>query len=236
MLRVASGRKPKKPKTSYVDNFDRADGAIGGNWSNILSPTGPVITFNIVSNQLKITSTGYGAASQPYSVYRYDFDVSSNDHWSQYTLRGSDGYSGTARGMGTLVRCSGSAVTFYSRMSRGNSTENYNNFIKVIAGTVTTFTSQLTTGGFNQVYKLNVIGSTLQAWYYTPLRSTTDTAISSGTRGGIFYFYSSSSTTRYLTVDDWSIDDGITGGAVGPAIGHFGKTIGGRIFGGSVLT
>ncbi|HAV76796.1 MAG TPA: hypothetical protein DCX53_05510, partial [Anaerolineae bacterium] len=41
------------PSASILDNFDRANGAIGGNWSGYVS------AFNIASNQLDVTSGGF---------------------------------------------------------------------------------------------------------------------------------------------------------------------------------
>lgn len=236
LAKAGAELKPSKPRTSYTDDFNRSDGAIGGNWNNILAATGPTVAFDVLSNQMKITATGHGAASQPYTVYRYDSDVSSSDHWSQYTLITTDGYASSPRSMGPIVRCSSSANTFYSRHSRvANGPESYNAFLKMISGTVTTFTSQLTTGGFNQLYKFGVSGSTLSAWYYTPLRTTTDTSITGNTRGGLFYYSILTSGTRYVIIDNWAVDDGLAAGSVGPCFGHTGKTIGGRIFSGSIL-
>ena len=238
LAKAGADLKPSRPKTSYTDDFNRSDGAIGGNWNNILVATGPTIAFDILSNQMKITATGNGAAAQPYTVYRYDSDVSSSDHWSQYTLITTDGYANSPRTMGPIVRCSSSANTFYSRYSRvANGSESFNSFFKMIAGTVTTLTStsNLSTGGFNQLYKLSVSGSTLSAWFYTPLRTATDTAITGNTRGGLFHQFTLTSTTKYVIIDNWSVDDGLTAGSVGPCFGNTGKTIGGRIFSGSIL-
>lgn len=246
LARLGKDFKPSRPQTSYSDDFNRSDGAIGGNWNQILSSSGGYLfSADVVSNQLKVNinvASSYGSVTQAYTILRYDSDVSSSDHWTQYTLITTDGYSNTPRQMAPIVRCSSSANTFYSRVCTcNNGNETFRYFFKLVAGTATNIGSSSTNnGGFNQLYKLQVSGSTLRAWFYSVERTTTDTSITGNTRGGIYHYSTlatgGSSFDRYVTVDNWSVDDGLAATPAGPVIGRFGKTIGGRIFGGSVLT
>jgi hypothetical protein len=229
MKPVAAGRKPRKPKTSYTDNFDRADGAMGASWYSYQSGAA---TIAISSNQCVITWSGAAANRE---MARYEADVSSPDHWCLLTLTGGTG-SGSNTGWGPCVRFSDSTRTCYFANIYASGIVRVQPW-KIISGTVTSLGFGNTVNGTKPIPgKAQVSGSSFTVSAKNAgVTTVTDTSISAGTRGGLA---SRNVLSGIVTVimDDWSIDDGVTGGAVGPAIGHFGKTIGGRILGGSVLT
>src|SRR5260370_17585831 len=84
---------------SGSDNFNRADGALGGNWTTVPGTAAP----KIVSNTLRV-----GTASAVNSAY-WSASTFSSDQFAQASLPNS---SGTQYGPGIAVRLSGSKGYF----------------------------------------------------------------------------------------------------------------------------
>jgi hypothetical protein len=232
MKPVAAGRKPRKPKTSYTDNFDRADSStLGAGWTLY---TSIAAAYGISSNRA-IGGKAATWGSNAIESVRFDSDVSSIDHWTTLIMYDYVAvYSGDTWS-GPSCRFSASAHTSYyyaqiTRPSAGN-----NRLDKVVAGTMTNLGGAGAANADGDLLQVSATGSSLVGKKNNVTQITvTDTAISSGTRGGIAY--RSANYGVRPTYDNWSINDGITGGSVGPVLGHASKTIGGRLFGGSVLT
>ena len=85
--------------TAVSDNFDRADGALGGNWTTVPGTAAP----KIVSNTLRV-----GTASALNSAY-WSASTFGNDQFAQASLPNS---SGTQYGPGIAVRLSGTKGYF----------------------------------------------------------------------------------------------------------------------------
>lgn len=191
MLGKRGGKfSPKKPQTSYSDNFDRA--SLGTDWTSVSG------TASITS------STVFELASGGTTRYaRYEFDVSSADHWTE-NLQG--GGSSTADRLMPCCRFASAASTFYHGYAR---TSNQDSLAKTVAGTLTALSTTSGGGGSNGTYRINVSGSSLTLTRNGVSRTTaTDTGITGNTRGGIYR----NGTTGTPNADDWLIDDGITAG------------------------
>lgn len=170
----------------FTDNFNRANGAIGGNWTNING------TFGISSN--KATSLTLGADSRAQAVYSASFgpDSFGNDQYAQLVLADTTAYAGV------VVRGSLSAYTGYVAVAAGTDSA----ISKFVAGTPTA----VATGGppfaNGDVLRLEISGSTLTLKKNGVVVLTgTDSSISSGYAGIAGY-----NTTR-IAGDNWEGGD-----------------------------
>ncbi len=215
------GFKPKRPTTSYSDNFD--DNTL----TNWLILNGLWTEGN---QTLYISST----SGRTHAIY-LNLDVSSSDHTVQ-SYRSAQISSRVPPGV--LARLSGtnaSNCTYYGVALRGSSSDMW----KRIGGTQTILTNPAGTTAA-QIQKIVVSGSSISGYQgaggTTLMATVTDTAISSGTKGGVGHRdLSSAYVGSTIWVDNFLIDDGLTAGSIGPCLGNTGKTIGGRIFSGSIL-
>lgn len=202
---------PLKHETTYTDDFNRADAAtLGASWSNIVSAGSQEL--GISTNNCRLPSSGNTSATISI-LHRYDSDVSSTDHecsvsWVSDSFNLASG-NGT---VGTLVRKdSSSTLTFYTgRLNRtGNGTSytaNNSQLFKFVSGTPTQLGSDVSvTPSLPDPIKTYCSGSTIKNYYDgVEKHSQTDTAITSGVRGGIRCNTLSGVAWRG---DDWSIAD-----------------------------
>lgn len=174
-----------RPETTYTDDFNRTDATtLGGSYTEFLSSSGRIA---VVSNTAKF-GKGVTFGTGVIESSRFDSDVSSSDHETSITCSTYD--VGTDDGVfGVCARFSSSAETMYtfSLTARYTSCKHY--LDKVVTGTRTNLaTSTPGNAATDKVIKAVPDGSTIYGYYDGSVSlSMTDTAISSGTRGGVFY-------------------------------------------------
>jgi hypothetical protein len=151
-----------------TDNFDRADGGLGANWSSATGTTG----YTIISNQ----AASSGSPSAEEAVF-WNAESFAADQYSEVTF--STGSNSSY--IGPAVRCNstsgGNYYGFY-----GDPNTRY--LVRVVNG-VWSQLATLGTGFTNgQVLRLEVQGTTLSAYINGVLwTSVTDSSISSGSPG-----------------------------------------------------
>lgn len=207
--------KPKKPQTSYSDDFNRADSStLGSPWNYyFIAGTGPYeSTFGIASNVASHYKPSTDGSGVDYCAYMSA--LSSADHWCQVTLNSSTiGANGSA-----YVICRQTSVpdrNHYRALNNFSSGSNSTLQIsKLVSGTGTTIVNDSSRSKtLPWTMKLDVSGSTLTAyWNGTAYPTGTDTAHTGNLYCGLGSNISSRPGTN--TFDDWSCDDGITAGAV----------------------
>ncbi len=181
---------PKKPRTSYSDDF-----------------SGTLSAWTTVAGSWLITSGALVCGTSGVQTIRYESDVSSSDHW--VTLTQLSAGSASTRPFGA-VRFSSAANTCYT----GNGTSGGFTLAKIIAGTPTTLSTTVS-GTAIDTCETRAAGSTISITRVSGAdTSLTDTAITGNLRGGVGESYAAGAATP---VDAWSIDDGITAGG-GPSL------------------
>lgn len=175
------------------DDFNRADGALGANWTDNAG------AFKIVSNLAACNSSADAIEFNHYSAVSF-----LNDQWAQATV--TSVAAGTYIGL-SVRGASGSTKTGYVLYSNGSTV-----FLsKMIAGSRTVFNggSSIGTLAINDVVLLTVQGTTLTVYKNgVSLFSVVDSAIASGSPGiGGF------GTAGTSTIDNWSA--GVFNGPLG---------------------
>lgn len=175
------------PKTVVYDDFNRANGGLGGNWT---TDTG---TTAIASNQWTVTA---GEAVSRYSGQ----SLSSENHYGQATItaRGG-GYSGPI-----ARKIASSTLTYYlcAVQATGNDT------IELYKRVTGTYTS-LGTFGVNtvagDVLKVLCRGSTIQCYRNNvQIISVTDTSITGNLQAGIVAQLTTASYDDFLGSDEFA--------------------------------
>ncbi len=173
------------------DNFNRADGALGSNWT-ILVGTNP---YSIISN---VAATN-GASAENCTVY--NAFTPADNQWAEVTITqtGNDAYVGPAvRGSGT------SWYVFYG--DTGNRA-----LYRIVSGTPTSLASSATGFAVNDVIRLEVEGTTLRAYVNGVLwTSVTDSSLASGNTGMATWSTSTSGRVDNFTADNIAADQSVT--------------------------
>ena len=194
---------PEQASAATVsDNFTRANGALGSNWTTVTGTQAP----QIVSNTLRA-----GTASTLNSAY-WSASTFGNDQFAQATLPGS---SGSQWGPGLAVRLSSSKGYF---LWYGNSANTVSIWRMDSATSWTELkqSSALTITPASDVWKIQAVGSTISGYQNGNLVvQATDTKITSGSPGVWLYFSSNQIT-------NWSGGD-----ATAPAAYSVGGTVSG---------
>lgn len=174
------------------DNFNRANGGLGANWSTITGWTAPQIAGNLVEP---------GAAGGTDSAARWNADAFGNDQFSQITVVNAG--SSTNDVVGVVVRAAAAANTFYQALVRGPiGASCLIQVRKVVAGTITVLGTTLAPVAVGDTFRLTVVGTTLTATVNGVLRvEVGDSAIAAGS-AGIYLFDAASVTSAQL--DNWS--------------------------------
>ena len=173
--------------TTVSDNFDRADGALGSNWTTVSGTGAP----KIVSNTLRVRTAG--ALSSAY----WSASTFSSDQFAQASLPNS---SGTQYGPGIAVRLSGSKGYF---LWYGNSSNTVSLWRMDSSSSETLLkqSASLTVSPSSDVWKIQAVGSTISGYQNGKLVvQATDTNIKSGSPG-VWLYYSSNQ------IDNWSGGD-----------------------------
>ena len=172
---------------SVSDNFDRADGGLGSNWTTVSGTAAP----KIVSNNLRA-----GTASAVNSAY-WSASTFGSDQFAQASLPNS---SGTQYGPGIAVRLSSTKGYF---LWYGNSS----NTVSLWRMDSSSGWSQLKQSGpltvspSSDVWMIQAVGSTISGYQNGKLVvQATDTKITSGSPG-VWLYYSSNQ------IDNWSGGD-----------------------------
>jgi hypothetical protein len=173
------------------DNFDRADGALGSNWTALVG-TNP---YSIISN----VAASNGASAENCTVY--NAFTPADNQWAEVTVTqtGADAYVGPAvRGSGT------SWYIFYG--DTGNRA-----LYRIVSGTPTSLASSATGFAVNDVIRLEVEGTTLRAYVNGVLwTSVTDSSLASGSTGMATWSTSTSGRVNNFTADNLTTDQNIT--------------------------
>ena len=172
-----------------TDNFNRANGGLGANWAIIAG------NAQIVSNVVQTEFVGTDSSS------RWNTDTFANDQYAQITAVAA--VTGTTRLVGALLRGSAVATTFYACSARGPLGASATAEIrKNIAGSTTVLSSGTATIAANDLVKGTVIGTTIALLINgVSNRSTTDSAIASGS-AGLFVFVDTGAETD-AKIDNW---------------------------------
>jgi len=176
-LLVPSGSQfqgTRRPETTYTDNFNRADGALGNSaegwaWNALVG------SWAIVSNVARGNSAPCWA--------RAEADLSSSDHYVQAAQMQTANSA-----LWLPARFASDALTAYYVSMYPNAISGYRKILKVIAGSATDLDSAAWTNGAEGEYwtqRNTPSGSTITHLLDGVERAITDTSISTGVRCGI---------------------------------------------------
>jgi hypothetical protein len=169
------------------DSFDRANGALGSNWTTTPGTAAPQISGNTLHA---------GTASSLNSAY-WSASTFGSDQFSQGTLPAS---SGGNYGPGLAVRLSGTKGYFLWYGNSGNTVSLWR-MDSASSWTQLKASSTLTVTPATDVWKIQVVGSTISGYQNGNLVvQTTDTSITSGSPG-VWLYYAANQ------IDNWSGGD-----------------------------
>jgi len=201
--------------TTQSENFNCADSG---------SSMTCQLTWTNLANNMGITGNkGYAVTNVSTEWARAESDVSSTDHATTVTIPGEFADTGFGLEYYVFTRYSSSVDTAYAHYaSQTNSTNNVC-VAKDVTGTFTTLGGGCVSSTLliaNDVLKGDSNGSTITTYINgTSIKSVTDTAITTGTRGGLGGRTDSHNNGGHITAtfDNWSIADlgGGGGGATG---------------------
>lgn len=195
--RAGGNFKPKRPRTSFTESFDKAD-------SDTL---GPDLTWSEVTGDLDVASNRCSTSTIGFAEVRAQHDVSSADHYGQIVIHQTSTSAGDNHLAAPCARFASAARTFYSFAWFYNGLFLY----KTVAGAYTIISSvSETPAALPATWKVDCSGSTIRGLQNgTQKASVTDTAITGNTRGGIWAYRASG---VQITIDDFRVDDGLGGG------------------------
>ena len=179
--------------TTVSDDFNRADGAIGSNWTVINDSSYAVVASNVATTP---TSAAY-----PNCIYASTFTFTANQ-FSRATMVRSNDTSGQA--IELTVRGSGSSLATLSNYAVTISSAGWGMY-KMVNGTELALSSGTDTGSdaFNtgDVCELRVIGTSITLYKNGTLLTTcTDSSVSTGKPG--FNLVSNNSAAQ-AAIDNW---------------------------------
>ena len=173
--------------TTVSDNFDRADGGLGSNWTTVSGTAAP----KIVSNNLRA-----GTASAVNSAY-WSASTFGSDQFAQASLPNS---SGTQYGPGIAVRLS-STKGYFLWYGNSSNTVSLWRMDNSSGWTQLKQSGPLTVSASSDVWMIRAVGSTISGYQNGKLVvQATDTKITSGSPG-VWLYYSSNQ------IDNWSGGD-----------------------------
>ena len=198
---------PQEASAATVsDNFNRADGGLGGNWTTVAGTSAP----KIVSNTLQAGTPG--ALNSAY----WSAGTFGADQFAQASLPNS---SGTQYGPGIAVRLSGTKGYF---LWYGNSPGTVSLW-RMDGSSSSSWTelaqsAPLTVSPSSDVWMIQAVGSTISGYQNGNLVvQATDTHITSGSPG-VWMYYSSNQ------IDNWSGGD-VTAYQVGGTVSGLSGTV-----------
>lgn len=195
--RAGGAFRPRRPKTSFSESFNKADS----------STLGPDLTWTEVTGNLDVVSNKASTTTTGFAEVRAEHDVSSADHYGQVVIHQASSSAGDNHLAAPCARFASSARTFYSFAWFYNLLVLY----KTVAGSYTIIGSASETpAALPATWKVDCSGSTIRGLQNgTQKVSVTDTAITGNTRGGLWAYRPSG---VQITMDDFLVDDGISAG------------------------
>lgn len=185
----------------FTDNFNRANGTLGANWTNLGAGA-----CSVVSNQCAM---GNGSDALPY----WNGGTPNADCYVQ-CLNVTQGYD--------LYHYSGLVLRFSSTTYNGYGliwdTGRGAQILRFDGGVPTLLGSAFTQPSNGQVVKLEIVGSTISVYYNSSLQTTrTDSTYSAAARAGIL------GLSVGVIIDDFECGnyDAPGGGTLPPFIHHF---------------
>lgn len=194
---------------TFSDDFNRANGAVGSNWTNGRG------AFSVSSNQVAATDTAVASQFCYVNTSTVDF---TDDHSAEITLATLS----INDWIGPIVRASGSGG--YIAISDGNVARIQKYTFPTTRTDLTAVTTSITTGN---ILKLTAVGTTITLYKNgTQVDQVTDSSYSTG-QPGIYYLRNNNNSTRgddffaadiggtsgltITSVTPSSFDSGITG-------------------------
>lgn len=205
-------RLPEREYTKFIpDDLPKTDGPIAHGTTltesfNTADSTtlGPDQTWTEVAGDWHVASNTGAYASNTEGTARAEADVSSADHYAQITIVAMNA-SGNCQ-LGPCARFASGANTCYA-VRVINPIAAGVRLIKLVSGALTDLDTQSFTVSPPNVVKLECNGSAIKSYIDTTVyNSVTDTAITTGTRGGMFAYNSLTDTTS-VRADVWSLSD-----------------------------
>lgn len=179
-----------------TDAFNRADGALGANWTTVTGQD-PLV---IVSNEATYTSVGNDAASVYTGVAFPD------DHYSQGVVKNLNAVAPGDTGIGLIVRALTAARTNYRLTINSNPAGSWQ-LAKFIAGAFTDLNDGTDAWASGDTARLEAQGTTIRVLRNgVQIFSVVDGGIPTGGGAGIVY----SSTATGETIDDFEGGDFVT--------------------------
>ena len=173
------------------DNFNRANGGLGSNWTTVTGTAAPAIVSNTAQA---------GTASKVNSAY-WSATTFGNDQFAQASLPNS---SGTQLGPGIAVRLS-STKGYFLWYGNTSKTVSLWRMDSATSWTQLKQSATLTVTPSTDVWKIQAVGSTISGYQNGNLVvQATDTKITSGSPG-VWLYYSSNQ------ISNWSGGDVTTG-------------------------
>jgi hypothetical protein len=197
--------------TIATDDFNRADGALGANWTNLVpgSTSTPLVESN------RVSGSTFGVVScYPCSVWSGS-GTFTNDHYSQVTIGGVSLNDDTFRS-GVILRAGtatdGSRNYYQCTLSLDPGAGSWRLRIsKVVNGTLTELANATTAFSSGDLLLAEVVGTTINVYrtdFTTVLLTTTDATHSTG-KPGLLAACGYASGVGY--VDSWE-GGSVTGG------------------------
>lgn len=198
---------PLAPSTTLTESFNTADSTTLGptqSWTEF-SGSGTGDMWEVAGNQVVCKG---GASNTP--TARAEADVSGTDHYAQVSVTT---LAAANSQLGPAARFSASEVTCYiARLVPAAGSGHEFGLIKLIAGTQTDLVDTGQSISLPHTVKVECNGSTIKGYIGGVEKlSTTDTSITTGTRGGLFGYNSGQNTTD-ATGDSWTLEDLAGGG------------------------
>lgn len=175
-----------------TDNFNRANGGLGANWTTVSTMAAPLISGNLVQTNL---------VSQDSAAF-WNADTFPNDQRSQVIA--TKAITDTGKSVFAAVRVAAATKDFYAAGARGPLGASATLEIrKFISGTSTVLSTATKTINAGDLIMCEVIGNTLNAYVNGVLQGT----VASGGQlltgsAGIFIFVDTGADTD-AQLDDW---------------------------------
>ena len=181
-IRYAQSVSFNAASTFAYDNFNRANGSLGANWTNLQN------AFSISSNQVAPDNAGIDVASYTGATF-------GNDQTARVTVTTM---AGGGNGSGPCVRLQAGAASGYAGYIDGSNYE----ILKLTAGVESVINSGGLTVSAPAIVELSVVGTTLTLTVNgVVIRVSTDSTYSSGAPG---IWTETSSTGRFDDFLAWS--------------------------------
>lgn len=199
--------KPKKPETSFTENFDGAYSNTLGkqlSWEELSLAGAPADNWQNANNRARYLSAS--------AIARCTSAVSSSNNYAQAVWVASDDGANNHQAGPICRMASGAVVTGY--YAAGYRYYSPDAFIlgKIVSGTLTGLVSYDADISMPTTFRVSADGSSISSASLGVTRSTlTDTSISSGYLGGMYGTRFGGAVESEL--DDWELTDIVSGGS-----------------------